>query len=151
MESSYTPEAQSSDDSRRSRFHTVVSTVARFPLAIVLFSVLILLINAFGFFNFLTNLSDFVPGIGAGQAVDQLSYMIAGRQLGGALVLLFALFYKDVRVMQLAWVIAIIRELVDLSLAGNSTGMFWFVIVLLVAEVATVIHLERIARGKTHA
>ena len=66
MESSYTPEAQSSDDSRRSRFHTVVSTVARFPLAIVLFSVLILLINAFGFFNFLTNLSDFVPGIGAG-------------------------------------------------------------------------------------
>lgn len=126
----------------------LVPTVARFPLVIVLFSCVILLINAFGFFNFFTNLSEFVPGIGAGHAVDQLSYMVAGRQLGGALVLLFALFYKDVRIMQLAWVIAIIRELVDLSLASNSAGMFWFVIVLLVAEVATVVYLERVARGK---
>ncbi|MBI2053148.1 MAG: hypothetical protein HYT41_00165 [Candidatus Sungbacteria bacterium] len=136
------------DTEQHSRFHTVVPTVGRFPLTIVIFSCVMLAINAFGLFNFLTNLSAFVPGIGSGMAVDQIAFMIAGRQLGAALVLAFALFYKNVRVMQLAWVVAIIREVADLALARNSMGMFAFVIVLLIAEVATFIYLGAIASGR---
>lgn len=134
--------------SGQSRFHAVVPTVAKFPLAIVIFSYIMLAINAFGLFNFFTNISAFIPGIGGGLAVDQIAIMISGRQLGAALVLLFALLYKNVRVMQLAWVIAMIREIADLALAQNNTGMFAFVIVLLVAEAATLIYLNAIASGK---
>lgn len=136
------------ETSSHGRFHAVVPTVKRFPLAIVLCSYIILAINLYGLINFFTNLPAFVPGIGTGPAVDQIAFMISGRQLGVALVLVFALLYKHVRVMQLAWLLAIIRELVDLALARNSTGSVIFVVAILIVEVAIFIHLGKIASGK---
>ncbi|MBI4225269.1 MAG: hypothetical protein HY617_02975 [Candidatus Sungbacteria bacterium] len=142
--------AQAPGNPTHGRFHTVVPTVARFPLAIVVFSCFLLAINAFGLFKFFTDLSGFIPGIGSGPAVDQLAFMISARQLGAALVLLFALFYKNVRVMQFAWFVAIIREVGDLSamLIRGDMSSSVFVIVILIAEVATFIYLGMIASGK---
>lgn len=44
-----------------------------------------------------------------------LSYTIIGRQVIPIMLFIFALFYKDVRVFQLTWAFAFIRELADLS------------------------------------
>ncbi len=141
-------ETTSSQQTKRQYFHAVVPTVASFPLPIVIFSFIILTINTFGFFNFFTILSGFIPGIGSNPGVDTIAIMISGRQLGVALVLVFALLYKHIRVMQLAWIIAIIREIADLALARGSAGMTAFVIVILIAEIATIVYLQKIASGQ---
>ena len=58
----------------KSGFATVVPTVPRFPMAIMVFGSLLLLINLFFLANFLFNFQGIFPGLGTGGVVQQLKY-----------------------------------------------------------------------------
>ena len=133
----------------KSRFETVVPTVAKFPMPIMVVGTLLLLINLFFLGNFLFNLQGIFPGLGNSGVVQQLQYMLAARQLGMAVVFGLALFGKNVRFMQLAWFLAFIREVGDLAgglALGNNPGLF-FIIPLIVIEIAAFIYTGAIASG----
>lgn len=133
-----------------SRFASVVSTVRRFPIAMVVFGWFLVAINTFFGVMFLINAAGVIPGLAAGGADQQAAIMLAGRNLGQALLLAFALLYKDVRVMQFVWLMAIIREVFDLAAAlirGTGPSPL-IIIVVLGIEVAAVIYLGAIATGR---
>ena len=75
--------------------------------------------------------------------------MLAGRQPAVTVVFALALFGKNVRFMQLAWFLAIIREISDAAgtLARGMPFVTVFVIVVLVAEIAAFIYTGAIASG----
>ena len=134
---------------KKSRFATVVPTVDRFPLPIMILGSLLLLVNVFGFMTFLFNISMFAPGLPAGSALQSLGYIIAGRQLGVTIVFALALFGKNVRFMQLAWFLAALREIADMAgMAAQvpAIGIVTFVILILL-EFAIVVYLGAIASG----
>ncbi len=133
----------------KSRFATVVPTIEKFPLPIMILGSLLLLVNVFGFFTFLFNLSAMVPEIGTNASAQAAGILIAGRQLAVTVVFALALFGKNVRFMQLAWFLAFIREIADAAsmvVQGNNSGLPFFA-ALLIAEIAAFIYLGAIASG----
>lgn len=134
----------------RSGFTTVVHRVDRFPFSIRLLGYALLLVNIGGFVSFLTNLQGFAPGLPENSSVDQIGYMLAGRQLGVAIVFALALFGHNIRFLQLAWGLAILRELADIAgtIARGQTGASIGIGVLLVAEIAIFIYLGAVATGR---
>lgn len=136
-----------------SRFATLVPTVNKFPIPMVIFASLLLLINVFAVANFIFNMSGFMPGLATGEAsaVREVSLMLSGRHLGGVVILLFALFYKNTRVMQLAWFVVIIREVFDmlgtLARGDAGAGALGFVVVILILEMVAFIYTGAIASG----
>jgi len=143
----------SNTSEKQSRFATLVPTVNKFPLPMVIFASLLLLINVFAVANFLFNMAGFMPGLATGEAsaVKEVSLMLSGRHLGPVILLLFALLYKNTRVMQLAWFVVIVREVFDmlgtLARGDAGAGALIFVIVVLVAEIAAFIYTGAIASG----
>lgn len=136
-----------------SKFKTVVSKVDKFPLPMVIAACLLLLINFSGLFMFLTNLDGIVPGLKGSnaEAVQQIAYQIGARQLIPIVIFVFALFYKDVRIFQIAWLLALIREIGDLAgaLANHPTQAGIIIIaVCMLIEIASFIYLGMIASGK---
>jgi len=112
-----------------------------------------LLVNFSGLFMFLTNLDGIVPGLKGSntEAVQQLAYQIGARQFIPIVIFLFAIFYKDVRVFQIAWLIALIREIGDFAgaMANHpSTAGLIFIVVCMVLEISSFIYLGMIASGK---
>jgi hypothetical protein len=73
--------------------------------------------------------------------------MIVAHQAGQALILGFALLYRDVRVLQAVWAIAIVREAIDLWARLDAGGGLSPVViaVLLGLEVAAFVQLGRMA------
>jgi len=143
----------SSATEAKSTFTTVVRTVPRFPLPMVVFTYLLLLFNLLGLVLFLFSINGIVPGLAglSSGTVQQLSYRIAGRQLIPILLFVFALTYKDVRVFQLAWAMALIREISDVA-GFLATGESVFVLLIIyalfmVGEIAAFVYLGRIASG----
>lgn len=135
-------------------FKTVVSKVDKFPLLIIIGACSLLIVNFLGLFLFSTKLAVIVPGLNGlnSEAIQQISYQISARQLIPIVIFLFALFYKDVRVFQMAWLIALIREIGDF--AGNmanshpsQTGLI-LISVFMIIEIASFIYLGMIASGK---
>ena len=127
------------------------SKVTKFPLFIVIFSFVILAFNLFGLFNFLTNLAGFIPGLsGTMSSLHQAASMLSGRQIGVVSVMLFALYYKDIRVMQLAWVLAVIREVSDLiaTVLRGEVGISVVIGVLILIEIVIIVYLQSIVSGK---
>ncbi|MBX7162741.1 MAG: hypothetical protein K1X49_03540 [Saprospiraceae bacterium] len=136
-----------------SNFKTIVSKVDKFPLPIVIGACFLLLVNFSGLFMFLTNLDGIVPGLKGSntEAVQQLAYQIGARQFIPIVIFLFAIFYKDVRVFQIAWLIALIREIGDFAgaMANHpSTAGLIFIVVCMVLEISSFIYLGMIASGK---
>lgn len=136
-----------------SNFKTIVNKVDKFPLPIVIGACFLLLINFSGLFMFLTNLDGIVPGLKGSdtEAVQQLAYQIGARQFIPIVIFLFAIFYKDVRVFQIAWLIALIREIGDFAgaMANHpSTAGLIFIVVCMVLEISSFIYLGMIASGK---
>ena len=83
--------------------------------------------------------------------VQQLAYQIGTRQFIPIVIFLFAIFYKDVRVFQIAWLIALIREIGDFAgaMANHpSTAGLIFIVVCMVLEISSFIYLGMIASGK---
>ena len=136
-----------------SNFRTIVNKVERFPLPIMIGACLILLVNFSGLFLFLTDLEDIVPGLKGSnsEAIQQIACQISARQLIPIVIFLFAIFYKDVRVFQIAWLIALIRETGDFAGAmsnhPSTTGLI-FIVVCMVLEISSFIYLGMIASGK---
>jgi len=119
----------------------------------VVFAYLLLLFNLLGLVLFLFSINGIVPGLAglSSGTVQQLSYRIAGRQLIPILLFVFALTYKDVRVFQLAWAMALIREISDVA-GFLATGESVFVLLIIyalfmVGEIAAFVYLGRIASG----
>ena len=134
---------------KQSPFATVVPTVERFPVPILILGSLLLLVNVFGFFTFLFNLSAMAPEIGTNASAQAVGILIAGRQLAVTIVFALALFGKNVRFMQLAWSLAVIREIADAAsmvVQGNYVGLPFFA-ALLIAEISVFIYLGAIASG----
>ncbi len=136
-----------------SKFKTVVSKVDKFPLIMIIGACLLLLVNFSGLYMFLTNLTGIIPGLAGSDsdAIQQIAYQISARQFIPIVIFLFAIFYKDVRVFQMAWLLAIIREIGDF--AGNmtnhpATAGLIFVCVCLLVEISSFIYLGMIASGK---
>ncbi len=143
----------SSATEAKSTFTTVVRTVPRFPLPMVVFTYLLLLFNLLGLALFLFSINGIVPGLAglSSSTVQQLSYRIAGRQLISILLFVFALTYKDVRVFQLAWAMALIREIADVAgflATGESIVVLLIIYALfMVGEIAAFVYLGMIASG----
>ncbi len=136
-----------------SNFKTIVNKVDKFPLPIVIGACFLLLVNFSGLYMFLTNLDGIVPGLKGSntEAVQQLAYQIGARQFIPIVIFLFAIFYKDVRVFQIAWLIALIREIGDFAgaMANHpSTAGLIFIVVCMVLEISSFIYLGMIASGK---
>lgn len=143
-----------SPERKQSRFHTVVPTVAAFPVAIVVFGWFFVVVNTFFGVAFLTNPASVIPGLGSVGADQQAAIMLAARNLGQALILAFALLYKNVRILQFVWLMAIIREGLDLVAAlvrGSGPSPMVTVVlfsVVLIAEFAAFVYLGAIASGR---
>jgi len=136
---------------RKSRFATVVPTVAKFPIAIVIFGWFLVMVNTFFGISFLTNPASVIPGLESTNAVLQATIMLGARNLGSGFILAFALLYKNVRILQAVWILAIIREIGDLiaGLAGGGgVAGATIVVVILVIEIAAFIYLGLIASGR---
>lgn len=80
----------------------------------VIFGWFLVFTNAFFGASFLTNAASVIPDLAATGADQQAAIMLAARNLGQALILAFALLYKNVRVLQMVWLMAIVREVLDL-------------------------------------
>ncbi|MGH9157260.1 MAG: hypothetical protein ACRD1K_15805 [Acidimicrobiales bacterium] len=135
------------------RSATVVPKVEHFRWFILLVAYPLLVVNLFGFANFAVNLNGFAPGIGTGTSVDQVSYMLAGRQLAVALVFALGLFSRRVRLMQLGWGLAIIREFADMAgtIARGQTAGALAIAALVAIEVAIFVYLGALASGRAAA
>lgn len=97
-----------------SAFLTVVRRVRRPPLWIAVVGWVLVLANVSVVATMLVDGSGLIPGIGASGADRQALVMIAGRQLGQAVILAFALVYRDVRPLQAVFAMAFLREAFDL-------------------------------------
>jgi hypothetical protein len=91
------------------------------------------------------------PGVGSSGPDRQALIMIAARRLGQAVILAFALLYRDVRVVQVVFAMAFLREAFDLRARMQSGAGIQpaTVVVMLVIEVAAFIHLGAIASGRS--
>ena len=136
-------------DGKHTHFVTAVPTVSRFPLPIMIFGGVMLAINVVAFLAFLLFPGRVIPGFAASNMVQEVGFMLAGRQLGATAVLALALFRKNVRLFQLAWLLAILREVTDAAgaLVSGSYGGAALGAVFLIAEMAAFIYLGRIASG----
>ncbi len=139
--------------SNESVSHTIVPKVNKFPLWILIPAYILILIGFYGFSLYLFSLKDSVPGLSGATdiAIQQLSFQVAGRQIIPVIIFIFALFYKDVRVFQLAWFVAFIRDLGDVlgfTSAKAAFGSIAFILFLMVIEIASFIYLGMIASGK---
>ncbi len=134
---------------KQSRFATVVPTVEKFPLAIIIVGSLLLLINIFFFFTSLFNVEMIFPGLSASGIAPKVQYIFASRQLGIALVFALALYGKNTRFMQLAWFLAFLRELGDFAgmLAIGDTAAALSFTPMLVFELGAFIYVGAIASG----
>lgn len=132
----------------RSRFTTVVPTVKRFPLPILILGALLLLVNIGGFINALLSIQTLAPSLSPADA-QIIGAAFAARQAGVAIVFALALFGKNVRFLQLAWGIAAIREIGDFPMSLALGGAFGAIAigVLILVEIGTVIYLGAIASG----
>jgi hypothetical protein len=132
---------------------TVVRIVDKLPLWIRVIGWLLVLVNVMGSVSFVTNASAVIPGLGTTGPEQQAATMIAARQIGQAAILAFALLYRDVRVLQAAFVMVIIRESIDL-VAGliSGKGLSPIMIGVTIAlEAAAFIYLGMIASGRVAA
>ncbi len=134
----------------KSRFETVVPTVKKFPLWLLIVGSLMILMNLSFFILSLFSPQMISPILGGGGEGSRLQYMFAVRQLGIIVVFALAMYGKNTRFMQLAWFIAFLRELGDLvgALAAgiNTVGVVFFII-LLAVELAAFIYAGAIASG----
>ena len=133
------------DNNKKSPFATVVPTVDRFPLWILIVGGLLVLANLGGSFSF----TGAIPGLGTSGPDQQAATMLAARQLGQAFILLFALLYRNVRVLQAVWFMTIIRECIDL-IARLTSGQGLspiFIVITIAIEIAAFIYLGAIASG----
>ncbi len=110
---------------------------------------LLVFANISGGIAFLTGPSAIIPGLGFAGPEQQASIMIAARQLGQGVMLAFALLYKNVRTLQFAWLMVIIRESIDLAarlISGQGLSPI-VIVVTIVLEIAAFIYLGAIASG----
>lgn len=130
-------------------FKTVVPTVRRFPIWIYVVGGLLVLANVAGSVGFLTGPSALIPGLEFKGPGEQASMMIAARQLGQGLFLLFALLYRNTRTLQMVWAMVIIREGIDLaSILISGQGLSPIMVGVTIAiELAAFVHLGAIASG----
>lgn len=128
----------------------MVHKLPRVPLPITVLTFLLLAVNVGGFFFMLTDLDQVVPGLGDSAAVQQAGYMMAARQLGVAFVFAIAYFSKQVRLMQLGWGLAALREMGDMPGAVAQGGAIGGVAMaaLILIELAIVAWLHAVATGR---
>jgi hypothetical protein len=130
---------------KQSRFATVVPTVDKFPLWILIFGWLLVFANVSGSFSF----SGTIPGLAATGPDQQAAIMLAARQIGQSFILAYGLLQKNVRLLQFLWLMVIIRESIDFAarlISGQGLSPIMF-IVTIVIEVAAFIYLGAIASG----
>lgn len=129
----------------KSRLATVVPSVEKYPLWILIAGWLLVFFNVMGSFSF----SGSIPGLLATGADQQAAIMLAARQLGQAFILGFGLLQKNVRTLQFVWGMVIIRESLDLAarlMRGEGLPLLAFAITLAI-EIAAFIYLGAIASG----
>ena len=130
------------------------SGALQLPRWISIFGWLLVVANVSGAITMFGDASGLIPGIGSTGPDEQALSMIAARQLGQALLLAFALLYRDLRVLQLVWVMVFIREAIDLwarlvSGAGIDPKL---VVVTLALELGAFVHLGKLsARASGHS
>ena len=130
---------------KQSPFATLVPTVDRFPLWILIFGWLLVFANISGSFNF----AGTIPGLGTTGPDQQAAIMLAARQIGQGFILAYGLLQKNVRLLQFLWLMVLIRESIDFSaslISGQGLSPIMF-IVTIVIELATFIYLGAIASG----
>ncbi len=130
---------------KKSPFATLVPTVDRFPIWVLIFGWLLVFFNVTGSFGF----AGTIPGLGSTGPDQQAALMLAARQLGQAFILGFGLLQKNVRTLQFIWLMVIIRESIDLAarlISGQGLSPI-AIIVTIVIELGIFIYLGAIASG----
>ena len=136
----------SSSSEKTSWFATVVSTVDRFPIWILVIGWLLVFFNVTGSYSF----SGTIPGLGTTGPDQQAAIMLAARQIGQAFILGYALLQKNVRTLQFVWLMCIIRESIDFAarlISGQGLSLIAFVITIAL-EIAAFLYLGAIASGR---
>lgn len=126
-------------------FATVVPTVEKFPLWILIAGWLLVFANVSGSFSF----AGTIPGLGATGADQQAALMLAARQIGQGFILGYGLLQKNVRTLQFLWAMVIIRESIDLAarlISGQGLSLVMFAVTIAI-ELAAFIYLGAIASG----
>ncbi|MCX6056874.1 MAG: hypothetical protein NTW69_01820 [Chloroflexi bacterium] len=129
----------------KSRFATIVPTVEKFPLWILIAGWFLVFANVSGSFSFAAS----IPGLGTIGADQQAALMLAARQVGQGFILGYGLLQKNVRTLQFLWAMCIIRESIDFAarlISGQGFSPIMFIVTLAV-EVAAFIYLGAIASG----
>ena len=127
------------------RFATIVPTVEKFPLWILILGWLLVFFNVMGSFSF----AGTIPGLGATGADQQAAIMLAARQIGQAFILGYGLLQKNVRTLQFLWAMVIIRESIDFAarlISGQGLSPIAFVVTIAI-ELTAFIYLGAIASG----
>jgi hypothetical protein len=132
-------------ETKQSPFATLVPTVDKFPLWILILGWMLVFFNVMGSFNF----AGTIPGLETTGADQQAALMLAARQVGQGFILGYGLLQKNVRTLQFLWLMCIIRESIDfaarlISGQGFSPTMF---VVMLAIEIAAFIYLGAISSG----
>ena len=130
---------------KTSPFTTLVPSVDKFPLWILILGWLLVFFNLMGSFSF----TGSIPGLGTTGPDQQAAIMLAARQVGQAFILGFGLLQKNVRTLQFIWLMVIIRETIDFSarlISGQGLSPIAFVITIII-EAAVFIYLGAIASG----
>ena len=132
-------------EKKPSPFATLVPTVDKFPLWILIAGWVLVFANITGSFSF----SGTIPGLGMTGADQQAALMLAARQIGQGFILGYGLLQKNVRTLQFLWAMVIMRESIDLAarlISGQGLSLVMFVVTLAV-ELAAFIYLGAIASG----
>ena len=132
-------------DKKPSRFDTLVASVDKFPVWILILGWLLVFFNVMGSFSF----SGSIPGLGSSGPDQQAALMLAARQIGQAFILGYGLLQKNVRTLQFIWLMVIIRESIDFAArlnSGQGLSPIAFIITIVI-ELAVFIYLGAIASG----
>jgi hypothetical protein len=132
-------------EKKKSPFTTLVPTVDKFPLWILIAGWLLVFANISGSFSF----SGTIPGLAATGPDQQAAIMLAARQIGQGLILGYGLLQKNVRTLQFLWLMVIIRESIDFVasiISGQGLSPLMFIVTLAI-ELAAFIYLGLIASG----
>lgn len=132
-------------DKKSSPFATLVASVDKFPLWILILGWLLVFFNVMGSFSF----SGSIPGLGTTGPDQQAALMLAARQIGQAFILGYGLLQKNVRTLQFIWLMVIIRESIDFAarlISGQGLSPIAFIITIVI-ELVVFIYLGAIASG----
>jgi len=130
---------------KQPRFATVVPTVDKFPMWILILGWMLVFFNVTGSFSF----AGTIPGLTATGPDQQAAIMLAARQIGQGFILGYGLLQKNVRTLQFLWLMVIIRESIDFAarlISGQGLNPIAFVVTIII-EIAAFIYLGAIASG----